>query len=702
MKKILSVLAVLLIFVFIPFPGVQPTQVASQTSGNFVCVIGKPDISQFPGVQITVRALDANMNPVNSIPQSSFSVREEENQYQVDRLVFNEKGAGLNLYVVFDRGKYTDLGTVQGVINRFIEQFGVDGLDQITIIKADDKGTNVILDKSTTFSAVKAPLSDLSNRLTYDTTPLIGVQKALDDIRANGNGCAQPSAVVVISGNISFSYTNEEMINLLVNTATEVGTQIHVVQTSDQAKAFSLFSEMTDGTGGSITRTEATIGAGSSELDNGLFSTLSNLRGTYTLSYRTTSGASGTRNLSVLLNGVTSTSDTQKSSYSIDLQPASVTLQAPLAGANLTRTAETFVDPIFTYDKDTVPIDFTIDWPDGIKRLPSKIRVIGITSTREVPIQDFAGTELNQTAYHADWDIKDLTSEGDNPLSIRVEITDELGLKTITTPVNFNLRNVIPETVAKQTTQEIKKNLQITQYLVYGLAGLIALAIALIIIFRKKIKQAFSASGKIGMAIENVRKTIVGGTGRRKNPIAKLEILRPTVEVKSIFTESIKLGRDPNISDYTFYTLNSECSVSGEHAHLVKKRDGWKIIAVSASGSPVFVNEQRINMHEEVPLKSGQLVELGYQDLGSALFRFVEVETSEKFEFAENAEFQPDKTITELDGYRKTQVLVVDDPDQESSLRGEVTQTVVYKEALGSLSNEPDDFDSLFEDLREN
>ena len=700
MKKILSVLAVLLIFVFIPFPGVQLTQVASQTSGNSVCVIGEPDISQFPDVQLNVRVLDADMNPVNSIPQSSFSVREEGNQYQVDRPEFNPEGAGLNLYFVFDRGKYSDLGTVQGVINRFIEQFGVDGLDQITIIKADDKGSNVILDKSTTFSAVKAPLSDLSSRLNYDTTPLIGVQKALDDIRASGKGCAQPSAVVVISGNISFSYTNEEMVNLLVTTATEIGTQIHVVQTSDEAKAFSFFSEMADGTGGSITRSEATIGAGSSDLDNGLFSKLRNLRGTYTLSYRTTSGASGTRNLSVLLNGVTSTSDTQKSRYTIDLQPATVTLQAPLVGANIIRTAETFVDPIFTYDKDIVPIDFTVDWPDGIKRLLSQIRVVGITSTREVPIRDFAGTELNQTAYHADWDIKDLTSEGDNPLSIRVEITDELGVKTITTPVNFNLKNVIPETVAKQTTQEIKKNLQITQYLVYGLAGLIALAIALIIIFRKKIKQAFSASGKIGMAIENVRKTIVGGTGRRKNPIAKLEILRPTVEVKSIFTESIKLGRDPNISDYTFYSLNSECSVSGEHAHLVKKRDGWKIIAVSASGSPVFVNEQRINMHEEVPIKSGQLVELGYQDLGSALFRFVEVETSEKFEFAEEMEFKPEKAVPDPDGYRKTQVLVVDDQDQGSANRGNVTQTVVDNDVFGPV-NEPDDFDSLFEDLRE-
>jgi hypothetical protein len=701
MKKILSVLAIILIFVFIPLPGIQPVQVASQTAGNSVCVIEEPNISQFPEVQLNVRVLDADMNPVNAIPQSNFSVSEEGDRYQVDRLVFNEQGAGLNLYFVFDRGKYTDINTVQGVINRFIENFGVDGLDKITIIQADNTGTNKILDKSTNFSAVKAPMSQVISRLNYDTTPLLGVSIALDDIRANSQGCAQPSAVVVISGNISFSYSNDETVGILIDTATKTGTQIHVVQTSDESAAYGFFSQMADGTGGGIYRPLDSIGSNSSELDTSLFSSLKNLRGTYTLSYRTTSGASGTRNLTVLLNGVALTAETQSSKYAVDLQPAKVTLQAPLQGANVIRTAETFLDPGFVFDNDIVPVDFTIDWPDGIQRIPSQIRVIGITSTSEFTIQDFAGTEPNRSSYHADWDVKDLTSEGDNPMGIRVEITDELGVKTVTSPVNFNIRNVIPETVAKQTTEEINKNLKKTQYLVYALAGLIALAIALIIIFRKKIKQAFSSSGKIVMTIENVRKTIVGGTGRRKNPIAKLEILRPTVEVKSIFTESIKLGRDPNISDYTFYTLNSECSVSGEHAHLVKKRDGWKIIAVSASGSPVFVNEQRINMHEEVPLKGGQLVELGYQDLGSALFRFVEVETTEKFDFAENAEFQPDKTVPDPDGYRKTQVLVVDDPEQQSVDRSGVTQTVVDDDVFGP-ANEPDDFDSLFEDLREN
>lgn len=701
MKKIFSVLAIILIFVFIPLPWMQPSQVASQTPGNSVCVIGTPDVSKFPEVHLSVRALDADMNPVNAIPQSNFSVEEEGDRYQLDRLVYNEKGAGLNLYFVFDRGKYTDIGTVQGVINRFVEQFGVDGLDQITIIKADDEGSNVILDKSTNFSAVKAPMSDLGIPLTYDTTPLIGISKALDDIRASGNGCMQPSAIVVISGNISFSYSNAEMVNILVNTATEIGTQIHVVQTSNQPAAFGFFSQMVDGTGGSIIVPAGSLNADSSELDLNLFSKLNNLRGTYTLSYRTAGGASGTRNVTVLLNGVASAAETQSSMYTIDLQPASVSLQAPDSGTEIIRTAEKFLDPGFEYDTDNVSIDFTIEWPDGIRRIPSQIRIIGITSTKEVTIQEISSTDPNQNSYHADWDVKELTSEGDNPMGIRIEITDELGIKTVTTPVNFNVRNNIPETVAKQTTQELNKNLKITQYLVYALAGLIALAIALIIIFRKKIKQAFSSSGKIGMAIENVRKTIVGGTGRRKNPIAKLEILRPTVEVKSIFTESIKLGRDPNISDYTFYTLNSECSVSGEHAHLVKKRDGWKIIAVSASGSPVFVNEQRIKMHEEVPLKSGQLIELGYQDLGSALFRFVEVETSEKFEFAEDTEFKPDKSVPSPDDYRKTQVLVVDDHEQDSAGRSGVTQTVVDNDVFGPVS-EPDDFDSLFEDLREN
>lgn len=699
MKKILSVLAIVLIFVFIPFPWMQPSQVASQTPGSSVCVIGTPDVSKFPQIQLDVRALDADMSPVNAIPQSNFSIQEEGDQYQLDRLVYNEKGAGLNLYFVFDRGKYTDLGTVQGVINRFIEQFGVDGLDQITIIKADNNGTNVILDKSTTFSAVKAPLSEVTSRLTTDDTPLNGISMALDDIRAGGKGCTQPSAIVVISGNIRFSYLNSSTVETLVATATENGTQIHVVQTSNQAAANGFFNQLVDGTGGTITVPAASLNAGSSDLDPNLFSKLNNLRGTYTLSYRTAGGASGTRNLSVLLNGVASTAETQSSRYAVDLQPASVTLQSPTAGIVVDRTAEKFLDPGFEYDLDIVPITFTIKWPDGIQRIPSKIRIVGITSTGEVTIQDITSSDPNQNSYKADWDVKELTSEGDNPLGIKIEITDELGIKTVTTPVNFNVRNNIPESVAKQTTQVIQENLKITQYLVYALAGFIALAILLIIIFWKKIKQAFSAGGKIGMAIENVRKTIVGGTGRRKNPIAKLEILRPTVEVKSIFTESIKLGRDPNISDYTFFTLNSECSVSGEHAHLVKKRDGWKIIAVSASGSPVFVDEKRIKLHEEVPLQNGALVELGYQDLGSALFRFIEVETSEKFDFAEDSEFKPDKNVPSPNDYRKTQVLVVDDREQESGGRSVVTQTVVDDDVFGPAS-EPDDFDSLFEDLR--
>lgn len=701
MKKILSVLAIILIFVLIPLPGNQPVQVASQTSGNSVCVIGTPNISQFPEVQLDIRVLDPDMNPVMSIPQSNFSVREEGDQYQIDRLVFNEQGTGLNLYFVFDRGKFTDISTVQGVISRYVEQFGVDGLDQITIIQADNNGTNKILDKSSNFSAIKAPMSEVSINLTYDTTPLIGVNMALDDIRASNKGCAQPSAVVVISGNISFSYSNQEMVNVLVNTANKTGTQIHVVQTSAQTAAFGFFSQMVDGTGGSISRPANSIGSNSSELDANLFSKLKNLRGTYSLSYRTASGASGTRNLTVLLNGVASTAETQSSKYAIDLQPASVTLQAPLEGADVVRTAEVFLDPGFIFDNDTIPIEFTIDWPDGIKRLPSQIRVIGITPTREVTIQDFAGTEPSRSSYQVEWDVKDLTSEGDNPMGIRVEITDELGVKTTTSPVNFNVRNVIPESVAKQTTEEISKNLKITQYLVYALAGLIALAIALIIIFRKKIKQAFSSSGAIGMAMEKVRETLVGGTGRRKHPIAKLEVIRPTAETKSIFTESVKLGRDPHLSDYTFFTLNSECSVSGEHAHLIRRRDGWKIIAVSGSGSPVFVDTQKINMHEEFPIRSGQEVELGYTDLGSALFRFIEVESTGNSDYDEDAEFEPDVTLTDPNAPVKTKVMLTDYPEQDGVGRGGVTRTLQDDELFGSLSNDADDFDSLFEDLRD-
>jgi hypothetical protein len=492
-----------------------------------------------------------------------------------------------------------------------------------------------------------------------------------------------------------------------MSTAVTTNTPIFFLQTTGRSSASKDdYLKIAEASRGHYEEVKDRLKSDSSLLDDTVFTKLSDMRGSYVVTYRSQNSDSGKRDVNISFNYASTSMVSQGSAYSVDLSAPKVTLISPVEGSDILRTATKFIDPKFLYDKDVVPIEFNIEWPDGFERIPSKIRVIGVTSSGEQTIQEIAETEFTRSNYSLSWNVDNLTKEGANPFGIRVEVIDELGLQSITTPSNFTVTNFVPDAVAKQTTEEIKQNLKLTQYFVYFLAGLIALLIALAIIFRKKIKQAFSATGKIGMAIETVRKTLVGGTGRRKNPIARLEVVRPTVEVKSIFTESVKLGRDPNVSDYTFYSLNSDCSVSGEHAILVKKRDGWKIIAVSQSGSPVFVDEQRIPMHQELPIHNGQLIELGYQDLGSALFRFVEVDSQQTFDFATESEFIPETNVQVDDGYRRTQVNMPGQDDMTLEQYGNPQDypnpSYVPQEFFAKTSTDDDDFDALFNNLREN
>lgn len=702
MKKNIRTGFVVIIAIVSLFLGFEGKQVSAQTQNNTVCVLGEPSTEKFPDVSLNFRVYDSNFMALKTLTQSNVSINENDNNYSPTNLNFDPQGTGLNIIFVLDRGHYTDVKTAKTMLLRFLDVAGVDGLDRISIILAGRYSTEVWLKPTTDFSVVKTKVNTLSEtKLPNPTMNLQAIHAGLNLIRGDALGCSRPSAIFMLGG--ATAWVSENPTTAIMSDAVNTKTPVFFMHTiSRSAASQEDYIKIAEASHGMYFPVNKELNSSSSDLDGTIFGRLSAMRGSYSVTYHSTSGESGKRDLAVILDKNAATSDSQLSTYAVNLQSPKVTLISPVEGSDFLRTATVFTDPKFLYDKDVVPIEFKIEWPDGFPRVPSKIRVIGTTSSGEQTIQEISETEYSRSNYTLAWNVDALTTEGSNPFGIRIEVIDELGLESITSPSNFTVTNLVPEAVANQTTEEIKQNLKLTQYFVYFLAGLIALLIALVIIFRKKIKQAFSSSGKIGMAIETVRKTIVGGTGRRKNPIARLEVVRPTVEVKSIFTESIKLGRDPNVSDYTFYSLNSDCSVSGEHAQLVKKRDGWKIIAVSHSGSPVFVDEQRIAMHQEVPIHTGQLIELGFQDLGSALFRFVEVASSEKFDFAVENDFKPDTAVNIDDGYRRTQVnMQAGDDFAYSNPQNKGEQAYTNQDFFASTSTDDDDFDSLFNNLRE-
>jgi|GEM_PF-2431012 hypothetical protein len=704
MKKIAKASLVVIILFNMLFAGMAAGTVSAQAGNNTICIQGAVESSNFPDVSLDFRASDANYLALRDLTQDNITIQEQGQILSPTRLNFDPQGNGINLYFILDRGASTDIESTKAMVLRFLDVAGVDGLDRVTIILSGASTTDVRLKTTTDFSKVRAYVNSISSdgKLRTPTKNLDAIISALNLIRGENLGCSMPSAIFMLGGPTVWNNSNNDKTNSIMSTAVTNGVPIFFLH-SNKNDPTDYYSKIANASRGAYISFTESLNSNSSALDDPLFNRIAQLRGDYSVTYHSTSGVSGQRDVSILLNNASPSSDTQKSTYSVELAAPKVTLVSPVEGSDLLRTATTYGDPKFIYDTDIVPIEFKIEWPDGFDRVPSTIRVIGTTSTGDQTIQEINETEFSRSSYQLSWNVNSLTSEGANPFGVRVEVTDELGLQSVTTPSHFTVTNLIPPSVAEQTTEVIKENLQITQYMVYVLAGIIVLAIALIAIFWKKIKQAFSSGGSIGRAIETVRKTIVGGTGRRKNPIARLEVIRPTVEVKSIFTESVKLGRDPNVSDYTFYSLNSDCSVSGEHAMLVKKRDGWKIIATSQSGSPVFVDEVRIDMHQEVPLYNGQLIELGYQDLGSALFRFVEVESTETFEFAAESEFTPETQVQFDDGYRRTQVnYPVIEEMGESQTQADFDQQYSSQDFFTSTSKTDDDFDSLFDTLRDN
>lgn len=681
------ILVTLMLMIVMAFGSSLP--VTAQAARAFkVCVVEEPITTNFPDVTLEFLALDDNFRNMTALQLADIEIKEEGILYPITSVDPNPDGTGLNLYFVIDRGNRTDQATVKAVMARFASKFMVDGLDRVSIVSSefeDDTQMRLFGPSSNTANLSNAVTSISSSSVGDALEPVAAFKAALNNIRDDAFGCSRPNVIVAITGEDIFSDSNDFVP--VIADAQDTNTRIFVVNTLNKSSGDAAdYEKAALDTKGLYLPLRNTFMDASSDLDATLFAGLTNARYTYTATYRSASAMEGTRNLSVVIGGTETAAESAGASYSVALQAPLVTITNPIQGAPpIVRNGQKKLDSgEVVYDKNDQLIEWQITWPDNLPRNLESITIVMKTVTGEETIATFSG-DTNTAVSHS-WDLRSITPEGDNPRDLRIIVEDELGMKTSSEVVAVMVTNIKPEDVIPA----------VFQWQFYALYGFLGLLLILFLIFFKKIKRAFAAGGAISGAIENVRKTIVGGRGHRRNPIAKLEVLRPTQETKSIFAESVKLGRDPNVSDYTFFSLNSECSVSGEHAHLVKKRDGWVIIGVSASKSPVFVDGKQITLHEEVPLKHGQVVELGYEDLGSAMFRFIEVAPSDVPSF-----FQPDDKSAEKDedGYRKTQVLIREPKDGEE--QGSETNVLLDElDTFNDMTKDQDDFDALFDDMR--
>lgn len=659
---------------------------SSTTSNASICIVTTPDTQNYPEVSLDIRALDQRLNNIPNVSASIISVADNGKTVAPTELVSNTAGAGADVYFLIDQGNRTNQTLVRSLMKRFGEKFMIDGKDRVTIITdlTDGKRNNpyVYLPLTTSIADFLSAVNNLPSEsakayvTTYDAQTA-----ALNQLRGDStNGCSRPRYIVAIMGDDEINSTE---INKITALAIQLRVPIHVVHVArDNAFNSSYeYQRLADSTYG--TYVQVSQGKeGDTQLDQNVFSNIQNSRQTYSLKYRSAEGSSGNHSVSVQWSSQPLATSTNTTEYSIDLSPATITMVTPTEGSILERTATQQSVNGFLYDIDSETIQFTADWTDGHPR--------NIVAA-ELLVKNQKGTEMsvamqpsNQGALTFEWDMRELGTEGDNPVTLQVKATDELGLTSLSQPVSLIVRNTIPTGLAGAIADPV------TRIILIGLALIVVVLIVLVIKFRKQL-STFASSGAVGNAINQVRKTILGGAKRGK-PLVMLKVLEGPKnlvgEELKVYADSVKLGRDPAQAQYTFYS-DTESSVSGLHARLERVNGQWRLVAISKSGQETFIDGRAIPMMEPCPIHDGQVIRLGYPAQ-----QCVELE----FNLVSSSESEKPINMTDLSREEggKRRVTKLTDPAPEDDLD---LQTISdLKKGNGKNS---DDFDDFFQSLRD-
>jgi hypothetical protein len=240
---------------------------------------------------------------------------------------------------------------------------------------------------------------------------------------------------------------------------------------------------------------------------------------------------------------------------------------------------------------------------------------------------------------------------GTHTLYLSARVTDEFGYQAISVPLELTLTNT--------TNIADKPPAWVSVVLIALGSVVIILLILMVFMWRKMLSFAQQGGAVLSKIAVEIRKTIVGG-GRRSKPLAVLKVLDgpPSMlnqELK-VYTESVKLGRNPQLADMTFYAPDVITSVSGLHARLEKVSGIWRIVALSQSRSETFVDDKPIPFNEPVRLRNGQKIRLGYFAQQPVVLEFQ----------TDHIEQQYVTSVDHADGeIRKTDVKI--DPDETNA-----------------------------------
>jgi pSer/pThr/pTyr-binding forkhead associated (FHA) protein len=645
-------------FLLVIFTLAIVTPASSQTAVDKVGITAI-NHDDFPEVRVQVKPLDANGAFIPGLDEDQFSLTEDGEAVQIEEVRTAPLPHSMRVAFVID--EFVIEQQVQ-VAREAIQSFAENQMqagDFVEVLAASDGGvTQIIVPLTDNPEEVVNKIQSYNPASADGTLLLDTIDQGLAELSALNENIEGLNRMVVFSISINDSRNLDETIEKAV----QLGIPVHTVLLgSEDAKgALGRLAVATQAGGGII----------SPEDINDLFETLEaeRVQNQYEVSYRSIADQAGGHELVVAVDGVSSNAV----SFTLDqLESPIVSITVPASKSLITRTETSFDQDPATIQPTEQSVRAEITWPDGHPRKIVKTALVvnGKSLDASTVILD---NEKDPVILEITWDLSEENTPGETPISIIVEVEDELGLKGSSEPLPVTV-NYVLFTAPNNCPSLISDNfpaLCSNYNLIIPLGSAviaISAVLAMFVYMRRNPRVQERVKERLETMMANRRPTRTDRSPASSTLVEPSESAKATLEVlggnsgnsQTVFrlNGTTTLGRSGDYAQLVFQSDQADRSpISRLHCTIVEKGDFFEV-RDEGSSNGTFLNGARIRSGELHRLSNGDTVELARVEDGGVRLKFQSVSRSSHLETRLVVPEKEDSDDLPKDGYTPTKVM---------------------------------------------
>ncbi len=602
---------------------------------------------KFPEVQVDLRAIDSSNQVVNNLDAASLAVTEAGSPVKDFKLTPTTDGAVHIVFVldmdVFNSFSFSpSIPEMQAIFTTLAgPNYFVDGRDTVQVVGRINNGSDQ------TVELLKATHKgvDLVNWAqgfnfkggSKSTNGLLGVDETIKAVAGDPDIGAQTTAIIYVGRRIAAlsATVASSAATGYAQEAKDAHILLYAFHTGGQADSAPALNTLANGSGGAYVRLQR--GSVTTTV-SGIYGAINAQRTQYALTYRSTLGTSGKREIKIAPAGATADHPSAVTgSYDITLQTPVVKITSPELGTRITRT------PGGGPQKVIVTAEVSA-WPDGHPRelKTAVLTVNGQTAGR-------LSQPSQEGIYNFEWDVSGITQPGEHATTLQVTVTDELGQQgTATTTVGVAVEapaatappaaagpaatataQVCAETPGGCTEEGGKGGGgALPGWAIALLVGLgvlmIAAVVALVVVVTRMRRPAAAPASAPAREESGGSETILMEASRPQVTLAQIKILQGPPDMIGrtidIAKPSTVIGRALQGADIVFYADEERSVVSRRHCTL--DSDGIIFTITDHSANGTTVNGVRLQRDVPTQLDDGADVQLGAADQMGVRFTF--------------------------------------------------------------------------------